>query len=109
MGHMLEIVIIVGIALAIFGPKALQNIARNAGKGVGQANAMKDKFMAEMPVKELQSVAETVSKVPTSPAQAVQMMVRQSLLPDEKSSERAPERPVDGAIESSAAQPKKEA
>jgi Sec-independent protein translocase protein TatA len=109
MGHFLEIAIIAGIALAIFGPKALQDIAHRTGKGVSQANAMKDKFMAEMPIKELQSVAETVSRVPTSPAQAVQMVVKRSLLPDEKSSEQAPERREGEAIESSAAWPKNEA
>jgi Sec-independent protein translocase protein TatA len=109
MGHWLEIVIIAGIALAIFGPKTLQDIARRTGKGVSQASAMKDKFMAEIPIKELQSVAETVAKVPTSPAQAVQMMVKQSLLPNEKSTEAVPERPAGNEIESSAVKPRNEA
>ncbi|HEY4382872.1 MAG TPA: twin-arginine translocase TatA/TatE family subunit [Ktedonobacteraceae bacterium] len=109
MGHLLEILIVAGIALAIFGPKALQDIARNTGKGVGQANAMKDKFMADMPIKELNSVAETVSKVPTNPAQAVQMMVKKSLLPDEKPAEKAPEQPAGKVVESPAVQTKNEA
>jgi Sec-independent protein translocase protein TatA len=84
MGHMVEILIVAVVALAIFGPKALQEIARNTGKGVSQANAMKEKFMADMPIKELNSVAETVSRVPTNPAQAMQMMVKNTLLPEEK-------------------------
>jgi Sec-independent protein translocase protein TatA len=91
MGHLVEILIIAGIALAIFGPKALQEMARNAGKGVGQANSMKEKFMADMPIKELSSVAETVSKVPTNPAQAMQMMVKKTLLPEEKTAEKTAE------------------
>ncbi len=93
MAHIVEILIIAGIALAIFGPKALQEMARNTGKGVGQAHAIKEKFMADMPVKEFKSVAETVSKVPTNPAQAMQMMVKNSLLPDEKPSEKVVESP----------------
>jgi Sec-independent protein translocase protein TatA len=95
MGHIVEILIVVGIALAIFGPKMLQDVARNAGKGVGQANAIKDKVMADMPIKELNSVADTISRVPTSPAHAMQMMVKKSFLPDEKTTEKAPARPVE--------------
>ena len=70
--HILDLVVIVVIALALFGSKALQSIARSAGKGVGQAKAAKDKLMAELPLEELSKVAQ---KVPTNPQQAIQMLI----------------------------------
>jgi Sec-independent protein translocase protein TatA len=108
MAHLVEILIIAGIGLAIFGPKVLQDIARNAGKGVGQANTMKEKFMADLPIKELNSVAETVSKVPTNPAQAMQMMVKKTLLPEEKSAKKATESPAKKYAEVSTLETKSE-
>ena len=70
--HILDLVVIVVIGLALLGPKALQSIARSAGKGVGQAKATKDKLMAELPLEELSKVAQ---KVPTNPQQAIQMLI----------------------------------
>ncbi len=70
--HILDLVVIVVIGLALLGPKALQSIARSAGKGVGQAKAAKDKLMAELPLEELSKVAQ---KVPTNPQQAIQMLI----------------------------------
>jgi TatA/E family protein of Tat protein translocase len=70
--HFLDLVVIVVIGLALFGPKALQSIARSAGKGVGQAKAAKDKLMAELPLEELSKVAH---KVPTNPQQAIHMLI----------------------------------
>ncbi len=70
--HILDLVVIVVIGLALLGPKALQSIARSAGKGVGQAKAAKDKLMTELPLEELSKVAQ---KVPTNPQQAIQMLI----------------------------------
>ena len=70
--HILDLVIIAIIGLALFGPKALQSIARNAGKSVGQANSAKEKVMAELPMEELSKVAQ---KVPMNPQQAIQMLI----------------------------------
>ena len=70
--HILDLVVIVVIGLALLGPKALQSIARSAGKGVGQAKAAKDKLMTELPLEELSKVSQ---KVPTNPQQAIQMLI----------------------------------
>jgi Sec-independent protein translocase protein TatA len=73
--HLLDLVVILVIGLLIAGPKALQSMSRNAGKGVGQAKAMKDKVMAELPIEEVSKISETISKIPLSPQQAVQMLL----------------------------------
>lgn len=70
--HILDLVVIAIIGLAIFGPKALQSIARSAGKGMGQAKAAKDKVMAELPLEELSKVAQ---KVPMNTQQAIHMLI----------------------------------
>jgi len=70
--HILDLVVIAIIGLALFGPKALQSIARNAGKGVGQAKTAKEKVMAELPLEDLSKV---VQKVPMNPQQAIQMLI----------------------------------
>ena len=70
--HILDLVIIAIIGLALFGPKALQSIARTAGKSVGQAKSAKEKVMAELPLEELSKVAQ---KVPMNPQQAIQMLI----------------------------------
>ena len=85
MFHFVDILIIAAIGLAIFGPKALQSMARSAGKGVGQAKEVKDKLMAELPVEEFASVAESFPQVPLNSRQAVQML----LSSDEKKKESA--------------------
>ena len=70
--HILDLVVIAIIGLALFGPKALQSIARNAGKSMGQAKAAKDKVMAELPLEEISKVAQ---KVPMNAQQAIQMLI----------------------------------
>ncbi len=70
--HILDLVVIAIVGLALFGPKALQSIARNAGKGVGQAKTAKEKVMAELPLEDLSKVAQ---KVPMNPQQAIQMLI----------------------------------
>ncbi len=73
--HLLDLIVILAIGLLIAGPKALQSISRNAGKGMGQAKAMKDKVMAELPMEEVSKISETISKIPLSPQQAVQKLL----------------------------------
>lgn len=73
--HLLDLIVILVIGLLIAGPKALQSISRNAGKGMGQAKAMKDKVLSELPMEEIAGITRTVSKVPLSPQQAVQMLL----------------------------------
>jgi len=70
--HILDLLVIAIIGLLLFGPKTLQSIARNAGKGVGQAKAAKEKIMAELPVEEITRVT---SKVPMNAQQAIQMLI----------------------------------
>ncbi len=70
--HILDLVVIAIIGLTIFGPKALQSIARNAGKSVGHAKAAKEKVLAELPVEE---IAKVTQKVPMNAQQAVQMLL----------------------------------
>ncbi len=50
--HFIDLIVILAIGLLIAGPKALQSMSRNAGKGMGQAKNMKDKVMSELPVEE---------------------------------------------------------
>ncbi len=70
--HILDLVIIAIIGLALFGPKALQSIARNAGKGLGQAKEAKEKVLAELPMEEISKVTQ---KVPMNAQQAIQMLM----------------------------------
>jgi TatA/E family protein of Tat protein translocase len=83
---MLDLVVVLLIGLALFGPKALQSMARSAGKGVREAKAMKDKVIAELPVEEISEVSRHLSRVPMSPQQAVHMLITQEAT--EKSTEK---------------------
>ena len=69
--HALDWVIILVVALAIFGPRALQSVARNAGKTMGQAKTMKDKVISELPIEELSEVSREIPRIPMSPHQAI--------------------------------------
>jgi Sec-independent protein translocase protein TatA len=73
--HLLDLLIILVIGLLIAGPKALQSMSRNAGKGVGQAKAMKDKVMAELPMEEISEMSQKIPKIPLNAQQAVQMLL----------------------------------
>jgi Sec-independent protein translocase protein TatA len=73
--HLIDLIVILVIGLLIAGPKALQSISRNAGKGVGQAKTVKDKVLAELPMEEVSEISKTFSKIPLSPQQAVQMLL----------------------------------
>ena len=72
--HWFDLLIILGIGLVIFGPKTLQSMARNAGKGVSQAKSVKNQVLAELP-EEVTQVSQHISRVPLSPQQAVQMLI----------------------------------
>jgi TatA/E family protein of Tat protein translocase len=73
--HPLDWIVILAIGLLIFGPKAMQSMARNAGKTVSQAKEAKDKLLAELPMEELNSVRENISRIPMSPQQAAMMLL----------------------------------
>jgi Sec-independent protein translocase protein TatA len=73
--HLPELIVLVGIALAIFGPKTLNSMARNAGKGVSQVKNVKDKIMAELPMEEIAKVTDSIPQVPLNPQQAVRMLL----------------------------------
>lgn len=73
--HLFDLIPILLIALAIFGPKAMQSMARDAGKGVREANKLKEKVMAELPMEEISEVTSHIPRVPTSPYQVVQMLM----------------------------------
>jgi Sec-independent protein translocase protein TatA len=90
--HILDLVVILVIGLLIAGPKALQSLSRHAGKGVGEAKAMKDKVMAELPMEEVSKISETISKIPMSPQQAVHMLLtpEQQKKKEETKEESAP-------------------
>ena len=97
--HALDILVIVGIALLIFGPKTLQSISHSAGKGVGQAKEMKDKIMADLPVEEFSKVSETLSQIPTSPQQVAHRLVSSALKTGEKPDEATNETPEVSSVE----------
>jgi Sec-independent protein translocase protein TatA len=73
--HLISLIVVLVIGLLIAGPKALQSMSRNVGKSVGQAKAMKDKVMAELPMEEISGISRSISKIPLSPQQAVQMLL----------------------------------
>jgi Sec-independent protein translocase protein TatA len=74
--HPLDLLIVALIALAIFGPKTLQSLARSAGKGAGQAKGVKEKVMAELPLHEFSELSQHVPRVPLNSRQAVGMLLK---------------------------------
>ncbi|HLI87192.1 MAG TPA: twin-arginine translocase TatA/TatE family subunit [Ktedonobacteraceae bacterium] len=73
--HLVDILIIAAIGLALFGPRALQSMARSAGRSAGHARAIKDKLMSEIPVDEISKVTEHIPQVPLNSRQAAQMLL----------------------------------
>ncbi|HLG63380.1 MAG TPA: twin-arginine translocase TatA/TatE family subunit [Ktedonosporobacter sp.] len=76
--HLVDILIVAAIGLALFGPKALQSMARNTGRGLGQVKDVKDKFLADLPMEDISKVTEQIPKLPQIPLnsrQAIQMLV----------------------------------
>jgi Sec-independent protein translocase protein TatA len=86
--HMLDLVFIALIGLAILGPKALQSMARSAGKSVNHAKDLKNKVLAELPVEELSELSRQIPRVPTNPYQAVGMLVAPEELETKTSEEK---------------------
>lgn len=82
--HALDLIVIVGIALLIFGPKTLQSISRNAGRGLGQAKEAKNRLLADLPMEDLAQVSQTVSQIPLSPQQAARKLITSALSKEEK-------------------------
>lgn len=74
--HIVDILILAGIVLALFGSKSLQSMARGAGKTMGQAKQAKDKIMADLPLDAITNVTDPLSRVPTNPSQALQMLLK---------------------------------
>jgi Sec-independent protein translocase protein TatA len=85
--HLLDLLPILLIGLALFGPKTLQSIARNTGKGVGQAKEMKDKLLSELPVEEITKITENIPRVPMNSQQAVQMLLSSAMKPSAEGTE----------------------
>ncbi len=85
-GHWIELIIVVLVGLALFGPKTLQSLGRNAGRGIGQAKDIKDKVMSELPMEELHKMSQNI---PTSPRHAVQIL----MTPEQKERVKAAEQP----------------
>jgi TatA/E family protein of Tat protein translocase len=82
--HFFDLLIILGIGLLIFGPKTLQSISRNAGKGMGHAKTMKDKVMAELPVEEFSEVSQKIPRIPLNRNQAIQMLLTPEKQPEQE-------------------------
>ena len=82
--HLIDLIVILGIVLALFGSKALQSVARGAGKGMGEAKAAKDKVLAELPLEEISKVTQNIPRIPLNTTQAVQML----LTPSDKGQEK---------------------
>ena len=73
--HFIDLIVILVIGLLIAGPKALQSMSRSAGKGMGQAKAVKDKVLSELPMEEISEISQKIPRIPLSPQQAVQMLL----------------------------------
>ena len=62
--HLSGLIVVLVIGLLIAGPKALQSMSRNVGKHVGQAKAIKEKVLAELPMEEISGISQSISKIP---------------------------------------------
>jgi Sec-independent protein translocase protein TatA len=90
--HPLDLLIILLFGLALFGPRMLQSVARNLGRGVGQARGMKDRLKAELQVDELSQISESLPHVPRSTREAAHMLIK-SEPPAQEKEQPAPKRP----------------
>jgi Sec-independent protein translocase protein TatA len=90
--HLSGLIVVLVIGLLIAGPKALQSMSRNVGKHVGQAKAIKEKVLAELPMEEISGISQSISKIPLSPQQAVHMLLttEQEKKKPETKAERSP-------------------
>ena len=80
--HLLDLIPILVIGLHILGPKTFHSVARNAGKGVKKAKSAKDDLLADLPIEEINKIAQ---QIPMSPQQAVLKL----LAPEEQKEQRS--------------------
>lgn len=73
--HFFDLAVILVIALIIFGPKALQSMARGAGKTMNQAKEAKDKLVSELHMEDLAELTQHIPRIPLNTQQAVQMLL----------------------------------
>ena len=85
--HPIDLLVIVGIALLILGPKTVQSIARSTGRGIHQAKEAKKKVLASFPVEDVVQISKAVSHIPLSPQQAARKLIHSAFLPTEKKDE----------------------
>lgn len=85
--HPIDVLVLIGIALLILGPKTVQSMARSAGRGFRQAKEAKKKVLAELPVEDVVQISKAVSHIPSSPQQAARRLIRSTLLPVERNGE----------------------
>lgn len=82
--HPLDLLVIVGIVLLIFGPKMVHSIARSTGRGVQRAKEINEKALDELHVEKFSHVSKVISHIPLSPQQAAQKLMSTALMPVEK-------------------------
>jgi TatA/E family protein of Tat protein translocase len=103
--HFVDWIVILAIGLLIFGPKAMQSIARNAGKTLGHAKEAKDKLLAELPMEEINEVRENISRIPMSPQQAAMMLLTPEQQRDQEKQKKEtlqpPEEKTDTSVQES--------
>ncbi len=85
--HALDLIVIAGVILLIFGPKTLQSLSHSAGRTVTKARDTKDKMLAEIPMEDFSSFKETVSQIPLSPQQVAQKLLFSPSSKDQKSAQ----------------------
>ena len=73
--HIIDFLVIAGVVLALFGPKMLQSIARDAGKGVGKAKEMKDTLLSDLPVEDINNMTKNIPRVALNSRQALGMLM----------------------------------
>ncbi|RAQ95786.1 Sec-independent protein translocase subunit TatA/TatB [Thermogemmatispora tikiterensis] len=75
--HPVDLLIILLFGLALFGPRALQSVARNLGRGVGQARVVKDKIKEELQVEELSQISENIPRLPLNTREAASLLLKE--------------------------------
>ncbi|MBX5456755.1 MAG: twin-arginine translocase TatA/TatE family subunit [Thermogemmatispora sp.] len=75
--HPVDLLIILLFGLALFGPRALQSVARNLGRGVGQARVVKDKIKEELQVEELSQISENIPRLPLNTREAANLLLKE--------------------------------
>ncbi|GAC1376360.1 MAG: hypothetical protein NVS2B12_34990 [Ktedonobacteraceae bacterium] len=73
--HIVDILVIAGVVLALFGPKMLQSIAHDAGKGVAKAKEVKDSLLSDLPMEDIGKMTKNIPQVPLNSRQALGMLM----------------------------------